>query len=143
LLDTLTWLPLNTKADKLCTRPSLWPCGDYMHSLRSRMEALGMTEAALARRAKLPADRVGRTLNGVEADEQNVLARCLGRRPDAEQWIPVPVFRLQAAREKARFVVSLVQGTMGLEAQGLDPTDKEALLERTVQTLLASDDKLW
>ena len=116
-----------------------------MLALAPRMQALGMTEPALARRSKLPADVVSRTLGGTSnsSAEYNALARCLGLSPNAEEWIPVPAFRLQAAREKARFVVAIVQGTMGLEAQGLAPADMASLFDKTVRQFLDSGDRLW
>jgi len=52
-------------------------------------------------------------------------------------------FRKQAARRKARFVVAIVQGTMGLEAQGLDPPAYQELLEETYRRLLANPRRLW
>ena len=53
-------------------------------------------------------------------------------------------FRKQAARRKARFVMAMVQGTMGLEAQGLDPSGYRELHQDTYRRLLnANSSKLW
>ena len=53
-------------------------------------------------------------------------------------------FRKQAARRKARFVMAMVQGTMGLEAQGLDPSGYRKLHQDTYRRLLnANSSKLW
>jgi hypothetical protein len=50
----------------------------------------------------------------------------------------------QQAEKKARSLVGMVQGTMGLEAQGLGSADVDKLVKQTMHKLLAgSRRKLW
>jgi hypothetical protein len=52
-------------------------------------------------------------------------------------------FRRKQARNKARYLVRLVQGTSGLEGQAVEPQDMESMVARTTEKLLRSKRKLW
>lgn len=111
-----------------------------------RMTALRMSREALVRRSKLTADVVGAVLTNRADAEPTAVAtvrRCLGIGGDGQHLVPARTFRNQAARKKARFIVSMVQGTMGLEAQGLTPADRRGLLRRTYRRLKANPSNLW
>jgi hypothetical protein len=118
-----------------------------MVTLKQRMLSLRMTPAALARRAKLSADTVAGVLDeraDTAAPGADTLRRCLGLCADGSRLVSNRTFRKQAARRKARFVTAMVQGTMGVEAQGLDPTDLRKLQHNTYRRLLkASSAQLW
>lgn len=118
-----------------------------MVTLKQRMLSLGMTPTALARRAKLPVTAIDGILDDradTAAPEADVLRRCLGLRADGTRLVSNRTFRKQAARRKARFLAAMVQGTMGLEAQGLDSADLRKLQDNTYRRLLkASSAQLW
>lgn len=118
-----------------------------MVTLKQRMRSLGMTPAALARRAKLPATAVDGVLDQLAdttAPGADTLRRCLGLQPDGTRLVSNRTFRKQAARRKTRFVMAMVQGTMGLEAQGLDPAGFRKLRDDTYRRLLkANSAQLW
>jgi hypothetical protein len=50
---------------------------------------------------------------------------------------PVTTGQLERANRRADFLVRMVQGTMGLEAQALPPASLERLKKRAVERLLA------
>jgi hypothetical protein len=53
-------------------------------------------------------------------------------------------FLEQQAQKKARYLVGMVQGTMGLEGQGVEPSEVERLVRQTTRKLLSgSKRKLW
>ena len=53
-------------------------------------------------------------------------------------------FRAQQARQKAKNLVGMVQGTSGLEGKGVSQVDYESMIERTYHKLLAgSNHRLW
>ena len=118
-----------------------------MVALKQRMMTLGMTASALARRAKLPAATVDRVLSDspdITGDDLKRVRLCLGVGKDGHRLVPNRTFRKQAARKKARFVLSMVQGTMGLEAQGLDTAGYRKLHDETYRRLLkANSAQLW
>ena len=118
-----------------------------MVALKQRMMTLGMTEVALARRAKLSAAAVGRVLSDspdTTGDDLKRVRFCLGVGKDGHRLVSHRTFRKQAARKKAQLVLSMVQGTMGLEAQGLDPAGYRKLHDETYRRLLkANSMQLW
>jgi hypothetical protein len=117
-----------------------------MIDLVKRMATLRMTPAALARRSRLNAEVVAAVLASSAEAAPDVIARvhhCLGVGPDGHRLVPTRTFRKQAARTKARFIVSMVQGTMGLEAQGLTPADRQRLFLRTYRRLKTNPANIW
>ena len=116
-----------------------------MNSLQTRMTALGMTPAALARRSKLTLDAAMMALEqpGLTPVGIDRIRRCLGIAPNGTRLVPNRTFREHAARKKARFVVAMVQGTMGLEAQGLDPAARQRLFQSTYGRFKSNPAELW
>lgn len=117
-----------------------------MVTLKQRMTSLRMTRAALARRSRLSAEAVDRVLeqtaDAATPDAARV-RRCLGLGADGGRLVSNKTFRKHAARKKATLVMSIVQGTMGLEAQGLDSTGYKRLLAQTYHRLKANPRELW
>lgn len=119
---------------------------NIVRQLADRRRELGMTYSALAARSGVSEPTVNRTLNGRSNPSLSVLLALAGAmgvelKLSAE---PAQSFREREAKEKARRLVSLTQGTMALEAQAMeDKTIKE--LERwTVHKLMAdSPRRLW
>ncbi len=116
-----------------------------MNALQSRMTALRMTPAALARRSKLSVDAVILALEqpGIPCAGIEGIRRSLGIAPDGTRLVPNKTFRKHAARKKARLVVAIVQGTMGLEAQGLDPAARQRLFQSTYGRFKSHPVELW
>jgi transcriptional regulator with XRE-family HTH domain len=118
------------------------------HALESRRKQLGLTYAALARRSKVSQPTVVRILSGrhPQASFHNVaaIAEALGLSIAFTPIATVSEMRRQQARAKARKLVSLVQGTSGLEAQAVDAQQLEELTEQaTIDLLAGSRLKLW
>lgn len=112
-----------------------------LRELDARRNDLGMTYAALAKRTGLGTRTVQRVLAGGEgaANFRSVLAiaHALGARLSLEGE-DINAVRLRQAQQKAAKLVSLLQGTSALEAQGLDEKEKAVAEQRTVRDLLAS-----
>jgi transcriptional regulator with XRE-family HTH domain len=120
---------------------------DLVAQLNWQREQLGLSCAALARRAGLSLRTVQRVLAAEETDPgfatMLALAECLGVkiRIDAEN---VETVRRDQAQRKARRLVSMVQATSALESQAISPEAINALEARTVAELLGgSSRRLW
>ena len=116
--------------------------------LEQRRRELGMTVAALAGRSGVPETTVHRVLRGAvdEAAFSRVAAIAAALGMDLSCKPMVSAFELQQkqAREKARKLVSLVQGSAGLESQAVSREHLDQMIERTVHTLMAgSKRRLW
>jgi transcriptional regulator with XRE-family HTH domain len=116
--------------------------------LDHRRRKLGLSCAALAQRAGLSLRTVQRILSEKESDPGfstiASMARALGTTLDISAEEDPNIMRYRQAKHKAERLVALVQGTSGLEAQGLPTSAIEDLRERTVRDLLAgSSRKLW
>lgn len=106
-----------------------------------------MTFPALAERSGVSEPTAKRILAGgvAEASFEKVaaIAEALGM-PLTSEPIDADDFREQVAREKARRVARLVQGTSALESQAVDDVQYERLVERSVRELLTgSRRRLW
>jgi transcriptional regulator with XRE-family HTH domain len=116
--------------------------------MEARRRALRMSRPALARRSGVSLPTVNRILSGKhEAPTLPVLtaiAEALGMELRLRPVAKPEVFAERQAREVARKVVRLVQGTSGLEGQAVDPPTLRRLERRTEQELLAgSPRRLW
>jgi len=115
--------------------------------LEERRRRLGMSKVALAQRSGVSYPTVRRILGGDlnRATYAHIaaIARSLQldleitSRSDAEQA------RYEQARQKAAALVGLVQGNSALESQAVKQHVLEQLIAKTVQELLASNQKLW
>jgi transcriptional regulator with XRE-family HTH domain len=115
--------------------------------LDRRRKDLGMTCSTLAKRAGLGL----RTVQRVLSDEEGAahfstvvrIADALGVTIKFE-CADLNEVRLRAAERKAEQLVGMVQGTMALEAQGIENETLRQMKARTVRDLLAgSGQKLW
>lgn len=116
-------------------------------NLDARRRELGMSVPALAKRSKVSTATVNRILAGRygSASHANVaaVARALGVRLFGRPRDPEHI-RQEAAKRKARWLVKLVQGTSGLEAQAVRPEVLRRMVKETVRELLAgSSRRLW
>jgi hypothetical protein len=112
-----------------------------------RRVVLGMSCAVLAKRAGLSLRTVQRVMSGEETDPGfgtvAALAECLGFSVAFNEEGAECVRRRQA-EDKAKRLVSVVQGTSALEAQAVSDDEVRSLRERTTNELLAgSPRRLW
>ena len=115
---------------------------DYMihlaRELDTRLKNLGMTQRQLAARAQVGLATVQRVLRGRSAtlDSISKVARALGLEVDVRVREEINDLRLRQARQKARRLVGLVQGSAGLEGQAVDERALHEMVERTARELL-------
>jgi transcriptional regulator with XRE-family HTH domain len=119
--------------------------GALLLELESRRKELGMSIEALVRRSGVSRATVRRLLleRPVHVDLANVLAiaEALGVDLLARRRTN---FKEQQAKQKARRLVGMVQGTMGLESQGVRRGAIEEMVDQTTHQLLAGSPRsLW
>jgi transcriptional regulator with XRE-family HTH domain len=116
--------------------------------LNRRRQELGLTVGTLAERSGVSRPTVQRILSGTNptASFSNVMAiaHALGLGLRLEAWTDVGRMKQEQAARKARKLVSLVQGTMGLEGQAVDQKTLDAMIERTTDEMLNGPKRrLW
>jgi transcriptional regulator with XRE-family HTH domain len=119
-----------------------------LQSLASRRRALGMSYASLAKRSGVSMATVVRILSGASpaAAYSNVeaIATALGMTLNAKPTISAKALLKQRADRKAATLVSLVQGTSGLEGQAVGKPALNRMKKKTRRELLAgSKRRLW
>jgi transcriptional regulator with XRE-family HTH domain len=107
-----------------------------------------MSCAMLAKKTGLSMTTVQRVLSGnhLNASFANVvaIAEALGVGLRFVQKARIKRLREEQARQKAKRIVGLVQGTAGLEGQAVDAVAVDEMVDRTIHELLAgSNRKLW
>jgi transcriptional regulator with XRE-family HTH domain len=123
-------------------------------NLEARRHKLGMSKAAIAKRARVSRPTVERILLGKETNPRlgNIEAIAaalgvtirLGATTDVQETQDAHEFRKARAQAKAKRLVRLVQGNMSLEAQGVDSKTLEQMVEQTACELMAGPPKrLW
>src|SRR5258708_360305 len=127
---------------------------ELARQLERRREQIAMPKTALASRAQVSLPTVNRILSGREQKPQlrnlEAIAKVLGvvvkfgAATGVEPVVDAFELRKRQATEKARRVVRMVQGTMGLESQAVDSALADQMIEQTVCELLAgSPRRLW
>lgn len=119
-----------------------------LNPLESRRKELGMTTQVLARRSRVSRSTVCRILQGeyssVTHGNLAAVAQALGMRFSLEPEVGAREYLERAAEKKARYAVAMVQGTMGLEEQGVKPEVEEQLFQEVKGELLSgSRRKVW
>lgn len=119
-----------------------------LNDLDQRRRELGMSYAVLAKRSGVSLPTVYRILSGrhAAASWANVVAvaDALGVCAGFTPRVKVDRLRHEQARQKAKRLVRMVQGTSGLEGQAVDPDTIRHLEDLTVHELLAgSGQRLW
>lgn len=119
-----------------------------LRKLDLRRRQLGMSRATLARRAKVSLPTVHRVLTGKEQAPSlatvEAIAIALGMAVQLVETIDADDLRQRQADLRAARLVGMVQGTMGLEAQGVDQKTLDSLKKRNAIRLLAgSGRRLW
>ena len=125
--------------------------------LDARRRELGIPYSALAELSGVSQPVVQRLLSGkLQAPRfpsVMAVARALGLRElriledgsiKFESTVDAQSFRAEQARNKARKLVGMVQGTSGLEGQAVSKVDYESMVDRTYHELLAgTNHRLW
>lgn len=122
-------------------------------ALERRRADLKMSKVALAARADVSLPTVNRVLMGKQRDVSvanlNRIAQALGvevrltGKIEVREVQSAAAFRLDQARRKAEKLINMLQGTMALEAQGVDQEYVTQMIEKTSHELLDSQRKLW
>ena len=117
-------------------------------NLDTRRRELGLSYELLSKRSGVSRPTVQRVLSGnhAEASFANVvaIAESLGLAVRLDSTVDVRDLKREQAKRKAKKLVSLVQGTSGLEGQAVDKKAIESMVEQTTHELLAgSKRKLW
>lgn len=109
---------------------------------------LGISYPVLARMSGMSTPTVTRILSGKQSsahfDHMLALADALGMDLQARVITHASTLLQERAREKARQIVQLVQGTSSLEAQSVDEETLQGMIQKTVHELLAGSPRnLW
>ncbi len=117
-------------------------------NLDTRRRELGLSYELLSKRSGVSRPTVQRVLSGnhAQASFANVvaIAESLGLAVRLDSTVDVRNLKSEQAKRKAKKLVSLVQGTSGLEGQAVDKKAIESMVEQTTHELLAgSKRKLW
>ncbi len=121
----------------------------HCQMLNKRRRRLRMSYAVLAKRSGVSMTTVVRTLSGrnaqVSMEAMAAMAHALGMSLILKAESPVQEILEAQAKEKAKRLIHMVQGTSGLEAQALDDEEEiAAMIRQTVHELLAgSGQRLW
>lgn len=111
------------------------------NKIDQRRRELGMSFPVLARRSGVSLAAVRRAFSrGVEhAKFQNVIAisNALGMRLELVADTTAQEMREALAVSRAKKIVSMVQGTMGLEGQSVSESVKDEMVVQTVHELMA------
>jgi transcriptional regulator with XRE-family HTH domain len=116
--------------------------------LNQRRQELGLTVGTLAKRSGVSHPTVQRILSGTNptASFCNVMAiaHALGLSLILDAQTDVGRMKHEQAARKARKLVSLVQGSMGLEGQAVDQKTLDVMIERTTHEMLNGPKRrLW
>lgn len=118
-----------------------------LEQLEKRRKALGMSRLVVARRSCVPLPMVNEILRNQNSDtsDANLIAvlKTLGMNGSAAEPISVNELRHRQARQKAKRLIQIVQGTSALEGQALNHQEIESMISKTTQVLLSSNRKLW
>lgn len=117
-------------------------------TLERRRHDLQMSFATLATRSGVSMPTVVRILSGRHAapalDNVAAIAAALGLTIEFAATESAERMRMRQAKDKAAALVGMVQGTSGLEGQGLDAPTLRQLRRRTERELLAGSKRnLW
>jgi len=119
-----------------------------LKDLDKRRRELGLSYELLSRRCGVSRPTVQRILSGRHpaGSFANIvaIAESLGLEIRFDSKIDARKLKWDQAERKAKKLVSLVQGTSGLEGQAVDERAVESMVEQTAHELLAgSKRKLW
>ncbi len=117
--------------------------------LSKRLERLtmsGLTVKSLARTVRLPEDAVSKVLadhSSAPLGQVAKIAGAVGLTLDGKRLYTTGKVVKKVAVRKAKYLVGLVQGTMGLEAQAVGPTAKREMVKAAYKQLMSDRQKIW
>jgi transcriptional regulator with XRE-family HTH domain len=116
--------------------------------LAKRRKELGIPYAALAARSGVSVATAKRILSGqlgnASFDHVAAIARAMGLALGLVEESSATDYREEAARQQARRLVRMVQGTAGLEAQAVDAKAAKKMERESVHRLMAgSPRRVW
>ncbi len=119
-----------------------------LKNLDKRRRELGLSYELLSKRCGVSRPTVQRILSGQNAAASfaNIvaIAESLGLALRFDSTVDPAAFKREQAERKAKKLVSLVQGTSGLEGQAVDSKAVNSMIKQTTHELLAgSKRRLW
>jgi len=120
---------------------------DILEKLKKRKKSLGLTIDNIAKLANLGNRTVTRFFAGedVKLSTLERITNIMGLDFAGNEIVDIKTLKEQRAKEKALYIVSLVQDTSSLEMQGLDSDKIEQLINETKEQFLTGDYRknLW
>ena len=118
-----------------------------LERVKSRRNDLGMTLDNISKLSSLGNRTVTRFFSGEDVKLSTVekITIILGLDFAGNEVVDIETLRLKRAKEKALYIVSLVQDTSALEMQGLESNEINSLLEDTKNQFLIGEyqKNLW
>lgn len=120
---------------------------DLIYKIQARRKVLGITLMNLAKLSKISYRTLTRFLAGTDTKLSYVerITQTLGLDFAGNEEVDIKTLKEKRAKERALYIVGLVQDTSSLENQGLDKKHLEEIIEKTKEELLTGEykDKLW
>ena len=120
---------------------------DLLTKVKTRKKQIGMTLDNISTLSKVGSRTVIRFFGGedVKLSTLEKITNILGLDFAGNEIIDIGTLRQNRARERAIYIVSLVQDTSALEMQGLENHDIEILITDTQELFLTGEyqKKLW
>lgn len=118
-----------------------------LKKIKNRKSQMNMTIDNIAKLSKLGNRTVVRFFGGedVKLSTLEKITNVLGLDFAGNEMVDIDILRGQRAKEKALYIVSLVQDTSALEMQGLEKKELDILIEDTKRKFLygAYQKNLW
>ena len=114
---------------------------DVIKKVKDRKESIGLTIDNIAKLTNLGNRTVARFFAGedVKLSTLEKITEVLGLDFAGEELINIDTLREKRAKEKALYIVSLVQDTSSLEKQGLNNKELELLIKDTQMQFLTGE----
>jgi transcriptional regulator with XRE-family HTH domain len=118
-----------------------------LKKIKNRKSQMNMTIDNIAKLSKLGNRTVVRFFSGedVKLSTLEKITNVLGLDFAGNEMVDIDILREQRAKERALYIVSLVQDTSALEMQGLEKRELDILIEDTKREFLygAYQKNLW
>ena len=114
---------------------------DLLKKVKKRKDSIGLTIDNIAKLTNLGNRTVARFFAGedVKLSTLEKITEVLGLDFAGEELINIDTLRERRAKEKALYIVSLVQDTSSLEKQGLNNKELELLIKDTQMQFLTGE----
>ena len=120
---------------------------EFIEKIRQRKKEIGITVDNLAQLSGIGVRTVHRLLSGDDVKLSTVekITETMGLDLAGNTIVPLDRLRKQRARQKARYLATLVQGTSTLEKQGLDSRGIDQIIKLFEDALLYGQyrNRLW